>query len=87
MGELARRKFRQRGLVHKGCGSEVVHESVRKGRSVRSVRGVVVSASVYENVSGYRCSVHGFVPQSEVREVEYNVEEATEDNPDELLLF
>ena len=89
MGEITRRKFKRRELVHRKCGEEVVRESVGEGYSVRQHGNSPVEIAVYKGVSGYRCSNCGPVPLSECHEVAYNVEEFTEDNPDEdeLCLF
>jgi hypothetical protein len=72
--------------IHKGCGGEVMRESVRKGFSVTR-RGDSAVASVYENVSGYKCSNCGPVPKSEVGrgKVETETWESTDDF--EPLLF
>jgi hypothetical protein len=87
MPNIKLRRYKQPQLIHKKCGEEVEYESIGQGFSVTKEPGKSTEAKIYKNVSGYRCRNCGFVDESEVKRVTFTVEETTEDNPDELLLF
>ena len=68
MSLVKHEKRKKKSWIHTKCGCEVVRESIGSEFCLTRTRSDKPVLERYENQSGYKCIVCGFIPESEVKE-------------------